>query len=96
MSKVTVVARLTVRADAVETVRPELLGLIAPTRSEEGCLEYRLHQDLDDPTVFVFYENWESMACLQRHLGSDHYRRYVAAVGELITAKSVLKMSEIG
>ena len=96
MAKVTVVARLTVSAAAVETVRAELLQMIAPTRAEEGCLEYRLHQDNDDPAVFIFYENWADMACLGRHVESAHYRRYIAAVGDLVTAKTVHKMTEIG
>jgi quinol monooxygenase YgiN len=96
MSKVTVVATLTVRADAVEAVQAELFRLIPPTRSEEGCLEYRLHRDREDPTVFTFYENWEDMAALERHLASDHYRRYAAAVSDLLTSKAVRKMAEIG
>jgi quinol monooxygenase YgiN len=54
MSVVTVAAKLVVREDAVETVKAELLKLIEPTRQEAGCIEYRLHQDNDDPKVGNF------------------------------------------
>jgi len=68
----------------------------APTRQKEGCTEYRLHQDNGDPAVFVFYENWKSLACLEQHVNSKHYQAYVTAVGDLIADKIVHKMTEIG
>jgi quinol monooxygenase YgiN len=96
MSTVTVVAKVVARQEAIEAVKSELLRMIEPTRQEEGCQEYRLHQDNADPAVFVFYENWESMACLERHMDSRHFREYVAAVGSLIAEKGVHLMTEIG
>ncbi len=96
MSIVTVVAKITAKSDAVEAVRAECLKMIAPTRQEEGCIEYRLHQDRDNPAVFIFYENWKSAAALEQHVNSPHYRAYVAAVGDLLADKTVHKMTEIG
>lgn len=93
MSIVSVVAKLTIKADAVEAVKSELLKLIKPTREEEGCLEYRLHQDNADPRVFIFYENWQSMACLERHITTPHYKSYVAAVAAAVIDKVVHKMT---
>lgn len=95
MSVVTVVATVVTREDAVETVKAELLKLIEPTRQESGCIDYRLHQDTIDPRVFVFYENWESMASLELHTATPHYRNYVAAVAEAIVEKTVHKMTRI-
>ena len=95
MSKVTVVAKIVAKKDAVGAVKAELLKMIPPTRQEEGCMEYRLHQDNDDPAVFLFYENWKTQACLEHHLTSAHFRNYVAAVESLIVEKTVHKMTEI-
>lgn len=95
MPTVTVVAKITAKCDAVEAVKAELLKMIAPTRQEEGCIEYRLHQDNDNSAIFVFYENWKSPACLVQHINSEHYQAYVAAVGDLIADKLVHKMTEI-
>lgn len=96
MSIITVVAKLVVKEAVVASVKAELLKLIAPTRQEEGCLEYRLHQDNADPCVFFFYENWQDSACLERHMNSAHFKSYVAAVGDLLAEKVVHKMTEIG
>jgi len=95
MPQLTVVAKVVARKDSVEPVKAELLRLIAPTRNEEGCIEYRLHQDHDDPAVFIFYENWKSEACLARHMESAHFKDYVIAVDGLLEGKTVNRMTRI-
>ncbi len=95
MPIVTVVAKLIANSDSVEAVKSELLKMIEPTRLEDGCIAYRLHQDNDDPSVFVFYETWQDITCLVQHTQSSHYQAYVAAVGNLISDKTVHKMTEI-
>lgn len=93
MSLLTIVAKLVAKKESVESVKSELLKLIAPTRNEDGCIDYRLHQDNVDPAIFVFYENWESAACLEKHMKSDHYKAYVRALDGLIEEKVVHKMT---
>lgn len=93
MAVITVVAKLVVKEGAVETVKSELLKMIEPTRGEKGCLEYRLHQDNDNPAVFVFYENWLDSECLVSHTKSAHYKQYVSAVDGLIAEKTVNKLT---
>lgn len=95
MSTITVVAKVVVKKEAVEIVKPELLKLIEPTRLEEGCIEYRLHQDNDASNVFIFFEIWESMQCLERHMATQHFNKYIAAVDGMIAEKTVHKMTRI-
>ena len=95
MSTVTVVAKVTAKTYFIEAVKAELLKMIAPTRREAGCIEYRLHQDNDNPAVFVFYENWMDISYLEQHMKSQHFLAYIAAVGDLIADKIVHKMTEI-
>ena len=84
MTQVTVVAKVVANQDAVDALKAELLRLIEPTRQEEGCIEYTLHQDGSDPALFIFYETWESDAHLERHMKTDHFTRFVAAVEGLL------------
>lgn len=95
MSKLTVVAKIIAKKDSVETVKSELLKLVPLTRKEAGCIEYNLHQDNEDPAVFVFYETWDTPASLENHMNSDHFKNYVNAVGDLIEEKIVHKMTRI-
>jgi quinol monooxygenase YgiN len=96
MSQLTIVAKVVAKKEAVESVKNELLKMVDPTREEEGCINYNLHQDNDNPALFIFYENWENPACLEKHIQSDHYKAYIRAVDGLIEEKAVHKMTRIG
>lgn len=95
MPKLTVVARVIAKKDCVEAVKAEVLKMIAPTREESGCIEYNLHQDNDNPGVFVFYETWESPACLEAHMKTDHFTSYVSVVNPMVEEKTVHRMTRI-
>lgn len=93
----TIVARVEAKPDQVDFVKTELQKLIAPTRSELGCIQYDLHQDNNQPEVFLFYENWESRETWQTHLKSDHLNAYREATKDAVanvTTKN--EMTRIG
>ena len=48
MAKLTIVANIKANPDKIDLVKAELLKLIEITRSEEGCINYDLHQDNDN------------------------------------------------
>lgn len=91
----TIVARIEAHPDKVELVKSELLNLIEPTRSEEGCLQYDLHQDNDNPAVFLFYENWENRELWQRHMDSEHIAKYAAATAGAVASFVLNEMTRI-
>lgn len=95
MSHVTVVAQVIAKNESVAAVKTELLKLIAPTRKENGCIGYDLHQDHENPALFIFYETWENLAALEKHMNTDHFKAYIAAVDGLIADKVVYKMTRI-
>lgn len=55
-----------------------LVSLAERSRGEEGCLQSRIHQDLADPNVFVFYEMWASEVDLLRHLEQPYMKEFLA------------------
>lgn len=95
MAALTVVAKVVAKGDAIVSLKAELLKLMTPTRQENGCLEYRLHQDNQDPSVFLFYETWESPACLEQHMNSPHFKAYLAAVDGMVVEKVVQTLTSI-
>ncbi len=95
MSKITVAAKIVAKKNSIEAVKSELLRLIPPTRQENGCIEYNLHQDNSDPAVFLFYETWESAAAIEKHINTDHYKAYVKALDGMLEEKVVYKMTRI-
>jgi quinol monooxygenase YgiN len=95
MSTLTVVAKIVAKKDCVEAVKAELLKMVSLTRLEEGCIEYRLHQDNADPALFIFYENWENQTCLEKHMLTAHFKAYVAVVENMIAEKVVQLMTRL-
>lgn len=69
---VTVVARIRAKRGMEERTQAALMSLIEPTRREMGCVNYDLHVSVDNPALFIFYENWTSKSALDQHLLSDH------------------------
>lgn len=89
MSKTTirVVARVVALPDKVEEVKSVLMGIIEPTRKEEGCIVYELLQNQEDPTDFTFVEEWESQALLDNHLASAHLAEADSQLEGLVAAE---------
>ena len=91
----TIVARIEARSDKIELVKAALLKLIAPTRKEAGCLQYDLHQDNEQPEVFIFYENWESRTQWQTHMSNDHLKAYREETAGAVASFTLNEMDRI-
>ena len=92
---VTVIARIEAKSDQIQRVKTALLKLIEPTRAEEGCLQYDLHQDHESPEVFFFYENWTSRPLLQTHMGREHMQNFRTETAEAIGSMTLNETSKI-
>lgn len=75
---VTVIAEIKAKPGREEDVKKALLNLIGPTHAEEGCIDYDLHESLEQPGNFLFYENWVNDAALNAHLDTPHLRELKA------------------
>ncbi|MEF1288842.1 putative quinol monooxygenase [Vibrio sp. M260118] len=95
MAKLTVIANIIAKGGHEEVVKSELIKLIDKTRVEEGCINYDLHQDNQNPAHFVFHENWESEALLEQHLASEHIATYIAAVEGKVDTFTINRMTHI-
>ena len=72
------------KPDTLETLRPDMLQMIAASRAEPGCRCYSYGIDVADQSVVRVYEEWESRAHLEAHVDTDHlkaWRRRLAEVG---------------
>ena len=68
----------------LKTLRPDMLRMIAASRGEPGCRCYSYGIDVAEASVVRVYEEWESRAHLEAHVGTDHlkaWRRRLTEVG---------------
>ena len=82
--KVTVIARIKAKTGEVQRVKEELLKLLAPTRAENGCMNFDMHQGATDQPQFLFHENWTSKAALEAHFETPHIKNWLRVAEGLL------------
>jgi len=95
MKPLTIVANIKAKPDKIDLVKAELLKLIDITRAEQGCINYDLHQNNEDPAHFLFYENWESRDLWQAHMNNQHLKDYLAATEGAVAEFTLNEMTRI-
>lgn len=95
MTQLTIIANIVANNDKIELVKRELLKLVDITRDEQGCINYDLHQDNDNPAHFTFYENWLSRDLWQTHMNNKHLADYMVATEGAVASFTVNEMAKI-
>ena len=80
----TVIARMHAKPGKEQELRDALVALVEPTSREKGYVNYDLHQGVEDPGWFFFYENWDSAADLDAHLAAPHLVEFAGRLDELL------------
>ena len=70
MSTAPVTVTVTCRAKPgmEQRTKEYFIGLLGPSRAEDGCIDYYWQQSLTDPAVFLLYMNWRDEAAFDRHV----------------------------
>ncbi|MFL0198484.1 putative quinol monooxygenase [Clostridium sp. WILCCON 0269] len=58
--------------------------LIEKSRQEVGCISYGLFQDINDDSILAFIEEWQDAEAVQQHNNSEHFKRIVPVLAELL------------
>lgn len=95
MTKLTIVANIKVKSDQIDMVKVELEKLVPITRAETGCIQYDLHQDNENPSHFMFFENWESRELWQTHMNAPHLAAYMQATDGAVEEFTLNEMTQI-
>jgi quinol monooxygenase YgiN len=75
------------------------------SREEDGCIDYRVYQDTENPDAFVFVEEWESDDALRRHFATGHVTDFMQAIAATLagppdvkfhTVASSLDLADVG
>ncbi|AYD40902.1 antibiotic biosynthesis monooxygenase [Clostridium fermenticellae] len=51
--------------------------LIEKSRKEDGCIAYNLFEDINNPFILTFVEDWENQESINNHNNSEHFKRIV-------------------
>lgn len=80
--KIYLTAIIKIKPEHFNEVKSILDNMVIQTRKETACLQYDLHQGIDDKNVFVFYEIWENQEGLDKHNNQSYIKEFGAIVKE--------------
>jgi quinol monooxygenase YgiN len=81
-----IIAKNFIKTSEISKAEPLFRELVAASKKDQGCLEYRLHKDDAEPGLYVFIEEWADKDSHAKHDASEHFTRIIPQIGAL-TAK---------
>ena len=94
-NKVTVLARFRAKAGMEEQLKQAIMACVAPTRAEAGCINYDLHQRVEDKGDLILYENWRSKKDLDVHLEMPYLQELKAKAEQLCSQPIEISLWEM-
>ena len=92
---IVVIGRVRTDADKREALVRVGQAVAAASRTEAGCVSYRLYEDTEIRNEFVFVEEWESNEALQRHFATPHVQEFMHEIPATIVAPPNVKFHTI-
>ena len=92
---ITVIGKIRIPAEQVDTAREALIKAVTATRAEEGCIEYNFAEDLTEPGVIRISEVWDDKERLTPHFQSAHMVEFMAAAATLDITEREVTMYEV-
>ena len=91
MESIVITAILKPKENMADQLLTELNKVLEASRAEAGCLNYVLHQSIEDDT-FVLHETWKDKDALESHVASQHYQEYRTNTADLVEKREVIKL----
>ena len=89
---ITIVAKLQAnegKQDELKAILSEMVGKVK--ENEPGVPTYSLHVADDDPTMFLFYEQYSSADAFAAHGTTDHMKAMGSKLGGLLAGRPVIE-----
>jgi quinol monooxygenase YgiN len=83
---IVVVARHELRSEQASTFPDQLQEFTGESRREPGVISFDWARSTDDPSVYFLIEVFRDAAAGQAHTQSDHFRKAIGLLPELLSA----------
>ncbi|WP_392562306.1 putative quinol monooxygenase [Orbus sturtevantii] len=95
MSKLNIVAILTIKPEFSRDFQIEFKKVVAASRKEPGCIQYDLNQDTKDSHTYIFTESWQSAQAIDEHNTTSHYKKFAEFADGKVAKKIVHIMKQV-
>lgn len=90
MTALTLVVHYRIRPGKTHEFEQAMHGMIEAARQEDGCINYDLFVDTDDPGHYILYETWASRTAWDGHMSTSHVAQF-RSVKDSMVAESTLQ-----
>ena len=85
-------ARITVKPDAAGKFLAYAGAIIEASNQEQGCLVYKLFQEVDNPSSFIFYEEYVNKDAIDFHNSTNHFKTFIGQITEILDGSPVIEV----
>ena len=93
--KIVLIARLKVKAESVEKLKAAALKIVADSRNEASCINYDIHQSIEDETLFFWHETWANKAALDEHFATPFFGEFFKTVEEVAAEPPQINLTKM-
>jgi quinol monooxygenase YgiN len=91
--KKTVIARLTIKKEAVDKFVQFAQKIVEETRKETGCITYILYKNsFGQEAQFIFYEEYKDQAALDFHNKSEYLKQFLSQITPLLAGAPTVEV----
>jgi quinol monooxygenase YgiN len=83
-----IIAENYIRTNEVDKAEILFRELVAASRKDPGCFEYRVHKDDEVPGLYVFIEEWSDRIAHQKHDESEHFKRIIPQITAMASRRA--------
>ena len=76
-------ARIIVKPEAIVNFLALAQTMVEKSNSEQGCLIYKLYQEVGSLQSFIFYEEYENQDAVNIHNSSPYFKTFIEQISEL-------------
>jgi len=73
-----------------EDLKTILQNLVENSRKELACVQYDLHQNIDDSNIFIFHEIWKNKEGLDLHNKQSYLLNFKQVAESLLQEKIIV------
>ena len=75
--KINITAIIKSKPETTEATKEILTEMAINSKNEKACIQYDLHQSIEEPTHFFFHEIWENEESLALHNTKPYIMKFV-------------------
>ena len=90
-NEINIVATFVAKEGKADELLQAMYALIKPTRQEEGCLRYELHQSVNNPRECTMIERFKGEKALDFHIAQPYFQQFAETTLKTIVENSSVK-----